>query len=70
MITISLVGIYLIYFIYFLFLVGFIVFSAVALFHLSEYGYVGDFSRSIIVIYLAAAAIIMLLTIFAMILFR
>ena len=59
-----------IYLVYLLFLVGFIVFSGVALFHLSEYGYVGDFCRSMIVIYLASAATIMLATLIAMIVFR
>jgi len=62
-ITITLVGIYLIYLI---FLIGFIVFSGVALYHLSEYGYVGDFSRTMMVAYLAIAATIMLMTLIAM----
>lgn len=51
-----------IYSFYLLFLLGFLVFSGVALFHLSEYGYVGDFSRSMIIIYLTIAAVIMLAT--------
>lgn len=52
---------------YLVFIVGFFVFSGVALFHLSEYGYVGDFSRSMTRLYIAIAALIMLLTVVAMI---
>ena len=59
-----------IYLIFFIFLLGFLVFSGVALFHLSEYGYVGDFSRSMMVIYMAVAALIMLGTIVAMVVVR
>ncbi len=53
--------------VYLVFLIGFLVFSGVALFHLSEYGYVGDFCRTMIVIYAAVAASLMLATVIALI---
>lgn len=53
--------------VYLIFLIGFLVFSGVALFHLSEYGYVGDFCRSMISIYSAVAGAIMLATVVALI---
>ncbi len=50
---------------YIVFLIGFFVFSAFALYHLEEYGYVGDFSRTMIYGYILVAAVIMLVTVVA-----
>ncbi len=51
-----------IYLLYLLFLIGFFVFSAFGLYHLEEYGYVGDYSRTMSIIYVAVAGSIMLAT--------
>lgn len=60
MFAISLLAVYLLYLI---FLVGFFVFSAFGLYHLQEYGYVGDFSKKMIYLYVGIAAAIMLVTV-------
>ncbi len=52
----------LLYGFYFLFLIGFLVFSGVGLFHLSEYGHENDFCRPMIYIYLGVAGFIMMCT--------
>lgn len=55
---------------YLIFLVGFLVFSGIALFHLSEYGYIGDFSRTMMIIYSTIAGIIMVASVVAMLFLR
>jgi|GEM_PF-2154597 len=56
------IPIFLLYLVYAVFLVGFFAFSAFSLYHLEEYGYVGDFSRPMVYIYIGVAATIMLVT--------
>lgn len=52
---------------YLIFLVGFLVFSGFGLYHLEEYGYQGDFCRSMIVVYVSLATVIMLVTVVSLV---
>lgn len=57
-----------IYILYLIYLIGFFIFSAFGLYHLEEYGYVGDFCRPMTYIYVGITALIMLLTLVVLIL--
>jgi uncharacterized membrane protein len=50
---------------YFVFLVGFIVFSASGLYHLWRFGYVGDLTKPVMVVYIIVAVSIIIATLFA-----
>jgi len=56
--TITLVGLI----IYFIFLFAFAIFSAFAVYHLFQFGYVGDLCRPVAIGYLVAAGAIILFT--------
>lgn len=62
-------GLLSLYLMYLLFLVGFFVFTAFSLFHLEQYGYVGDFCRAMMVLYGLSTAAVMLGTFVALIAF-
>lgn len=48
--------------IYLVFLIGFAIFSAFGVYHLWQFGYVGDFTRPIAIGYIVAAAAVIFLT--------
>jgi len=49
---------------YILFLLVFGIFSAIALYHLWEFGYIGDATKKVMYIYVLISTIIIILTIF------
>lgn len=48
---------------YIVFLLGYIIFSGIAVYHLNRFGYVGDLTRPIIVIYLLLSVAIIIASI-------
>ncbi len=49
--------------VYIIFLLGFIVYSSVGIYHLLRFGYVGDLTKPVIVIYSTIAIIIIVISI-------
>ena len=51
---------------YFVFLLVFIVFSIAGIYHLRRFGYVGDLTQPIIIIYIIISIVVIVFTIIAM----
>lgn len=47
---------------YFIFLLGFIVYSVAGVYHLWRFGYVGDLTKPIIILYVSIAALIIIVS--------
>lgn len=51
---------------YFVFLLVFIVFSIAGIYHLRRFGYVGDLTQPVIIIYVVVSIVVIVFTIIAM----
>lgn len=47
---------------YILFIIGYIIYSAIAIYHLKRFGYVGDLTKPVMIIYSVVSASIIILS--------